>query len=193
MKPGTRAHPGPTPPVDTALRRVCRAVSWVWLALVAVIVCSVLLRFVFGMGRIELEELQWHLYALGFLVGIVACAVADRHVRVDVFRERMSRRTRDWIDLYGILLCQLPLVALVLASALPFVAESFAVGERSASAGGLPLRWLLKSVLPLSFTLLGLASLARLVQVARRLFGGEPAAPGAAAAKGPDVSERGTA
>jgi TRAP-type mannitol/chloroaromatic compound transport system permease small subunit len=73
------------------------------------------------------------------------------------------------------LLLQFPFLALVFWSALPFVIDSFAVGERSASAGGLPFRWLLKSVLPLSFALLFAATLSRLLGVWRRLFG-EPAA-----------------
>lgn len=135
------------------------------------IVSAVVLRFGFGIGRIELEELQWHLYAIGFLSGIVGCAVHDRHVRVDVLRERMSERTRDWIDFYGVLLFQIPLIILVLWSAGPFVAESFMTGEKSASAGGLPYRFLLKSVLPLTFAALFLASLARLARVSRSLFG----------------------
>jgi TRAP-type mannitol/chloroaromatic compound transport system permease small subunit len=156
--------------IEAALDRLTAAFSWVWLALVSVIVVAVLLRYVFGIGLIELEELQWHLYAFGFLMGLVACTTQDRHVRVDVLRERMPKRLRNWVDLYGILLLQLPFLVLVLWSALPFVADSFAVGERSASAGGLPLRWLLKSVLPLSFTLLLVATLSQLVHVWQRLF-----------------------
>jgi TRAP-type mannitol/chloroaromatic compound transport system permease small subunit len=156
--------------VEAGLDRIAAAFSWVWLALITVIVVAVVLRYAFGIGLIELEELQWHLYALGFLVGLVACATRDRHVRVDVLRERMSPRTRNWVDLYGILLLQIPFVVLVFWSALPFVADSFTVGERSASAGGLPFRWLLKSVLPISFALLSVATLAQLVHVWRRLF-----------------------
>ena len=155
---------------DGALDRLVTAASWIWLGLVGVIVAGVLLRTLFGVSRIELEELQWHLYAVGFLVGIVGCAVHDRHVRVDVFRERMAPRRRDWVDLYGLLLFQLPFLVLVIWSGLPLVAESFASNERSASAGGLSHRWILKSVLPLSFGLLIAASLARLLAVARRLF-----------------------
>ncbi len=156
--------------IEATLDRITAALSWVWLALISVIVLAVVLRYVFGIGLIQLEELQWHLYALGFLMGLVACTTRDRHVRVDVLRERMSQRTRDWVDLYGILLLQLPFLVLVFWSALPFAADSFAVGERSASAGGLPFRWLLKSVLPLSFVLLGVATLSQLVRVWRRLF-----------------------
>ena len=156
--------------VEQALDGIAAASSWVWLALMGVIVLAVVLRYVFGLGRIEFEELQWHLYAAGFLFGIVGCAVHDRHVRVDVFRERMSPRLRDWIDLYGGLLFQLPLIILVLWSALPFVVESFAAGEESSAAGGLRYRWLIKAALPLSFALLGVASIARLRRVAARLF-----------------------
>jgi TRAP-type mannitol/chloroaromatic compound transport system permease small subunit len=160
--------------LEAAVERIALAFGWVWLALMAVIVLAVVLRYAFGVGRIELEELQWHLYAFGFLMGIVACTTRDRHVRVDVFRERMAPRTRAWVDLYGIVLLQIPFLLLVLWSALPFVAESFAVGERSASAGGLPLRWLLKAVLPIAFGLLLLGSLPRLARVARALFHDRP-------------------
>ncbi|MCR9097312.1 MAG: TRAP transporter small permease subunit [bacterium] len=162
---------GPSPRgVNAALDRIGDAISWIWIALIAVIVSAVVLRFVFGVGLIQLEELQWHLYAVGFLAGIVGCVVHDRHVRVDVLRERMRPRTRDWIDFYGVLLFQLPLVVLVLWSAAPFVAESFRAGEESASAGGLPYRWLLKAVLPLAFAALGVATLTRLRRLYRSLF-----------------------
>ena len=150
--------------VETRLDALTSLVSWIWLALTALIVLTVVLRYVFGAGRVELEELEWHLYAVGFLMGIVACASHDRHVRVDVFRERMSTRTRAWVDLYGILLLQIPFLALVLWSALPFVVDSFAVGERSAAAGGLPYRWILKAFLPFSMLLLMMATSARLLR-----------------------------
>ncbi len=157
--------------IEAGLDRVMHVISWVWLALIALIVLTVVLRFVFGIGRIELEELEWHFYAVGFLIGIVACASHDRHVRVDVFRERMKPRTRDWVDLYGILLFQVPFLALVLWSAMPFVADSFAVSERSAAASGLPYRYLLKAFLPFSMLLLSAATGARLIRVFDSLFG----------------------
>jgi TRAP-type mannitol/chloroaromatic compound transport system permease small subunit len=155
---------------DRVLDRIGDALSWIWLALIAVIVSAVVLRFVFGVGLIQLEELQWHLYAVGFLAGIVGCVVHDRHVRVDVLRERMTPRTQRWVDFYGVLLFQLPLVVLVLWSAVPLVAESFATGEESSSAGGLPYRWVLKAALPLAFVGLGVATLTRLRRTFRALF-----------------------
>jgi len=159
-----------TTKVERGLDRLVGATSWIWLVLVGVILAGVLLRVVFGIGRIELEELQWHLYAVGFLVGIVGCAIHDRHVRVDVFREGMSLRRRDWVDLYGLLLFQLPFLLLVCWSGVPLVFDSFATGERSGSAGGLPFRWILKGALPLAFGCLLAATGARTYTVARRLF-----------------------
>ena len=155
---------------DGLLDQIGNVISWIWLLLISVIVTAVILRFVFGVGFIQLEELQWHLYAIGFLAGIVGCVVHDRHVRVDVLRERMAPRTQRWVDLYGLLLFQLPLVGLVLWSALPLVADSFATGEKSSSAGGLPYRWLLKAFLPLSFVGLGIATLTRIRRTFRALF-----------------------
>lgn len=157
--------------LERVLDRLVRDAGWLWIALLAVILASVLLRTLCSIARIELEELQWHLYAAGFLAGIVGAVRHDRHVRVDVLRERMGARHRDWIELYGLLLLQLPFLVLIVWSALPLVAESFATGERSTSAGGLPHRWLVKGLLPASVLLLLLASLARLRRVARRLFG----------------------
>jgi len=157
--------------IEAGLSRLAQLVSWIWLALMSLIGLTVVLRYAFGVNRIELEELEWHLYAVGFLTGIFACAAHDRHVRVDVFRERMSARLRAWVDLYGILLLQLPFLALVLWSALPFVIDSYVSTEESASAGGLPLRWLLKAYLPVAVALLALASSARLLRVFDALFG----------------------
>lgn len=171
------AEPDPLP-ATTASRRIERfvtrvgdAASWIWLALLAVIVSNVVMRYVFASGRIELEELQWHLYAVGFLVGIAYCVPSDSHVRVDFLRERMTPRTRAWIEAYGLLLLVLPFVALVIGSSIPFVADAWRTGEVSMAAGGLPARYVVKSALPIAMGLVGLAAIARLLRVGRLLFG----------------------
>lgn len=153
------------------LDRAVDALSWIWVLLMVLIGASVVLRYAFGAGRVDFEELQWHLYAAGFLTGIVACARHDRHVRVDVLRERMTPRRRAWIDFYGMILLQFPFLLLVLWSAWPFVLDSFVTDERSAAAGGLPSRWILKAVLPIAFVVLAATSLSRLAEVAETLFG----------------------
>ena len=157
--------------IDRAFAKLAAAVSWVWLALMIVVVLNVAMRYVFSEGRVEFEEIQWHLYALGFLFGIPACMSADRHVRVDVFHERMSPRGRAWIELYGLLLLFFPFVVLVLVFAIPFVEYAFATSEISDSPGGLPYRWLIKSALPLAMVLLLISGIGRLLRVTAFLFG----------------------
>ena len=153
------------------MESIGRALSWVWLLLLGVVVLNVTLRYVFSSGRIELEEAQWHLYAVGFLGALAYCVTNDSHIRVDALSERFSPRMRAWVDLYGILLLALPFCALVLYFSMPFVVESYSSGEISVSPGGLPGRFLIKSALPLSFLLLTLGFVARLMRVGRLLFG----------------------
>ena len=70
--------------MDRVADQVGRAISYVWLVLLAVIVINVLMRYLFNEGRIEMEELQWHLYSIGFLLGLSYAYQADAHIRVDV-------------------------------------------------------------------------------------------------------------
>lgn len=146
--------------------------SWVWLILLVIIVTNVVLRYAFGEGRIEFEEIQWHLYSLGFLIGLSYAYEQDAHIRVDVLHERFRPRLQAWIELYGILLLLLPFITLILVFSVPFVLQSYQVAEVSQSPGGLPFRWLIKAVLPLGFALLLVASVSRLTRVWAFLFRG---------------------
>jgi TRAP-type mannitol/chloroaromatic compound transport system permease small subunit len=145
-------------------------VSWIWLLLVAVVVVNVTMRYLFGEGRVEFEEIQWHLYAIGFLIAMATCMDADDHVRVDVFHDRMTLRMQAWIELYGLLLVFLPFVVAILAFSLPFVSYAWQISEVSDAPGGLPYRWAIKSVLPLSMLLLLVAGISRLTRVTACLF-----------------------
>lgn len=160
--------------VDLRLNQVGELTSWLWLILLATIVVNVVMRYLFGEGRIEFEELQWHIYALGFLLGLSYANVHDAHVRVDVVRARLSETTKAWIELYGILLLLLPFVLLVLIYSVPFIQYSFETSEVSEAPGGLPYRWLIKSALPIGFFLLLLSALSRLSRVTKFLFGEQP-------------------
>ena len=156
--------------LDPWLERIGRCASWLWLLLLIVIVANVVLRYAFDQGRIEFEEIQWHLYATGFLFGLSYALKDDVHIRVDLLHERFGPTLRAWIELYGILLLLLPFIALVLIFSVSFVAVSYQLGEVSSSPGGLPYRWAIKAVLPLGFALLLLAALSRLTQVWAYLF-----------------------
>ncbi len=156
--------------VDPILVTVGNAVSWLWIALLTVIVCNVVLRYALAEGRIEFEEIQWHLYSVGFMLGLGYALQADAHVRVDVLHERFRPTTQAWIDVYGLVLFVLPFVALMLIYGARFVADSFATAEVSSSPGGLPYRWAIKGVLVVGFALLGVAAVSRLTRLWKYLF-----------------------
>ena len=156
--------------IDPLITWVGESISWIWLLLLFTIVFNVVLRYAFGQGRIELEEIQWHLYSTGFLLGIGYTFQLDGHVRVDVVHELLSPRTQVWLELYGILLCVLPFTALILVFSAPFVASSYSLSEVSVSPGGLPFRWVIKSMLFIGFFLLLLAIVSRFSRVWSFLF-----------------------
>jgi TRAP-type mannitol/chloroaromatic compound transport system permease small subunit len=156
--------------IDPLLSRIGQWTSWMWFALMGIIVGNVVLRYAFGEGHIEIEEIQWHIYSFGFLLGLGYAYQADSHIRVDVLHERWSQRTQAWVELYGILLFLLPFIAVILIFSFPFVATSFELGEVSQSPGGLPYRWFVKAALPTGFVLLLLAVLSRLSRVCSVLF-----------------------
>ncbi len=157
--------------LDDMLRTIGDWVSWVWILLLAVIVVNVVLRYLFSEGRVEFEEIQWHLYSVGFLLGLPFAFVTDSHIRVDVLRERFSMQLKAWIELYGLLLLFFPFVLLVIINAVPFIAYSYATSEISEAPAGLAYRWLIKSTLLIGFVLLFVAGVSRLSRVFAYLFG----------------------
>lgn len=156
--------------LDALLVRIGEWLSWVWVLLMAVIMLNVFMRYALDEGRIEFEELQWHLYAVGWLLGLSYCFVADDHVRVDLFHHRFSLRTQAWVELFGSLFLLIPFLSIVLWYAIPFIAYSWQLGEVSGDPGGLPYRWLIKSALLFGFALLALATVSRLSRVIALLF-----------------------
>ncbi len=156
--------------IDRLTTHFGEIVSWVWVVLLTVIVINVVMRYLFAEGRIEFEEIQWHLYSVGFLVGLSYAYSADAHIRVDVLREGMHPKTQAWIELYGILILLLPFIVMILVYTLPFIVYAFETAEVSEAPGGLPYRWIIKSVLLLAFILLFLSVVARLSRVMTFLF-----------------------
>ena len=151
--------------IDRVLAFSGELASALWTVLVLVIVLQVIARYAFGKGSIMMEELQWHLYAVGFMLGLGFTEMRERNVRIDVLAERFSAHTRLRIELAGLLLLLLSFCAVVLWYAVPFVATSWQLHEVSAGPGGLPYRWFLKSFLVSGFALLALAGLGRLTRV----------------------------
>lgn len=157
-------HVGFADKLDNFVRWVGHVVCWANGLLLVVIMTQVVLRYLFSQGQPFLEELQWHLYAIGVMMGMSYAQVNDNHVRVDVLYMHFSDRMKRVVEIFGILFLVLPFVSVIFYHSLAFVYEAWRLGESSASPGGLPFRWAIKAVIPISFGLLGLASISRLLR-----------------------------
>jgi TRAP-type mannitol/chloroaromatic compound transport system permease small subunit len=164
--------------IDRLTAAVGRAVTWCLIAMVIVQVTVVMMRYVFGIGSIWLTEAIVYAHATLFMAAAAWTLRCGGHVRVDIFYANASPRARAIIDLLGALLLLLPFVAVLAWFAWPYVARSWAILERSREASGLPLVFLLKTLIPLFALLLGLQGIAQAVRAWLTIAGAAPSDPG---------------
>lgn len=131
---------------------------------------NVVMRYALGVNYIWIEEVQWHMYAVGFMFGIGYALMHDSHVRVDVLAANFRPTVRAWIELLLIVCIILPMCYLIISYGIPFVEASYNRGERSSAPGGLANRWMIKGVIVLAFAYIALAAFARLLRVMAFLF-----------------------
>ena len=134
---------------------------------------DVIMRYAFNDVSIGMQELEWHLFSCMFLLGIPYAMQGNTHVRVDIFYDRWSDPHKAWVNLIGSLLFVLPFISMVAYYSIDFAYEAYDMGEGSGDPGGLPHRWVIKSIIPASFILMGLASLGMITQALRVLVGNE--------------------
>ncbi len=152
--------------IDTLNEAIGRAASWLVLAMVLLICYDVGMRYFFHQGSVALQELEWHLFALIFLLGSAYTLKYDNHVRVDILYQSqyLSNEHRALINIFGILFFLLPFCVLILIPTWPFVENAYYYLEGSPDPGGLPYRYLLKGSILVAFTLLILQGLAELLR-----------------------------
>jgi len=149
--------------IDAVIQSFGRVICWANALLLGVITAQVALRYGFNKGLVVLEELQWHIYAVTMMFALAYNLSIDLDVRVDIFYRRWSPRNRARWDMFGIIVFVIPFVIVVLINSFEFVYDSWRVNEHSSAPTGLPWRWLIKSVIPISFGLLFAAAFARLL------------------------------
>lgn len=157
--------------IDRFTETCGRWLAYLNLAMVLLICCVVVLRYAFNQTYVPLQESILYLHATLFMLASAYTLKQDAHVRVDILYRNFSTRQRAWIDLLGTLFLLWPVVGLIAWNSWPYVTAAWAIGEKSAESSGLPLVYLLKSLIPLMCALLalqGLAELLRNLQLLRR-------------------------
>lgn len=157
--------------IDRFILGVTEVVCWGSVLLVGVIILQVVLRYGFSAGLIVLEELQWHLYAVGVMFGLSYAQVTDSHIRVDLLHMKFTETGQRWVEVIGIIFLLMPFLFIVIDSSIDFVSNAWRVDERSDAPLGLCCRWVIKSVIPIAFSLLALAAFSRLIHDIDKLFG----------------------
>lgn len=149
--------------IDALNTLVGRAVTWLTLVVVLVSAGNAVVRKLLHTSSNAWLELQWYLFGAIFLLAAGYTFLRNEHVRVDVLSQRFSRRTQAKIEIFGVLFFLLPACALVFWLSLPFFYESFILSEKSSNTGGL-IRWPVKLLIPVGFTLLILAAVSHLIK-----------------------------
>jgi TRAP-type mannitol/chloroaromatic compound transport system permease small subunit len=153
--------------IDRWVDAIGRAASWLTLAIVVLMAANVLLRYAFSFGSVWSQELEWHLLAPMVLAGMTYALGQGEHVRVDVLYAKYPPRAQAAVDLLSALLA-VAFALLVIRYSLPYVMQSWSIGEISSDPGGLRHRWALKALIPLGFALFALQAAAQGVAAWRR-------------------------
>jgi len=141
-----------------------KVAAWLTLSIVLLIVVNVILRYSMSLGSVWAQELEWHLLAAMILFGISFSLLRGDNVRVDLFYANYTPQKKYIVDLVSAILTIIIAVFFVKLS-INYVGQSFSIGEKSPDPGGIPMRWLVKSLIPIGFSLLALQGFAEMLRV----------------------------
>jgi TRAP-type mannitol/chloroaromatic compound transport system permease small subunit len=161
-------------------RLIDQITTWVgkltmWLILITTLISAsnAIVRKIFNVSSNGLLEIQWYLFAAVFLMGAGYGFLKNSHVRIDFIATKLSARTRNWIDLIGIIAVLLPFCALSIVLSWPLFINALVTSEMSQNAGGL-IRWPAYALIPLGFSLLALQGVSELIKRIAYLTGQGP-------------------
>lgn len=140
--------------MDTISERVGKTVSWLTLFLVLLICADVIMRYLFDFTKVWIIELEIYFFAIIFLLGSGYAFKHDKHVRVDVFYSKLTKKKQAFINLIGGIFFLLPWTCIIIWVGYNYSYFSFMMNESSAQPGGLPALFVLKFMIVLGFVFL---------------------------------------
>ena len=149
--------------IDYFTDLVGRATSWLALGLALVMGGNVLLRYGFSIGSIWTQELEWHIMVPICLLGMSYALRHGEHVRVDVLFQYFSPRNKHRVDIVTAILAML-LSIIVIWLSIPYVWQSWSIGEGTANPGGIEHRYIVKALIPIGFALFFVQSLSEAIK-----------------------------
>jgi TRAP-type mannitol/chloroaromatic compound transport system permease small subunit len=149
--------------VDSLNERVGKAVIWLILIVVLISAGNAVFRYLFDLSSNAFLEIQWYLFSAVFLLMAGYVLKKNEHIRIDVITGRLSARTQNWVDVFGIIVFLLPMVIITMSLSWPVFTLAWTSGEMSANPGGL-VRWPVRLLMPVGFFLLLLQGLSELIK-----------------------------
>ena len=149
--------------IDALNEWIGKVVAWLGLAAVLICTATAIARYALNIGSNAWLEMQWYLNAAVFLLVAAWALKRNEHVRIDVIAGRLSPRAQAWIDIVGSVFMLLPAVLIIAWYSWPNLVNSIHVNEHSSDPGGL-VRWPVRMLIPLAFTLLALQGVSELVK-----------------------------
>ncbi|MEX2488165.1 MAG: TRAP transporter small permease subunit [Pseudomonadales bacterium] len=168
--------------IDSFSERTGTSVAWLTILMMLITCVVVLARYAFDIGSIALQETIVYLHGIVFMLGIPYTLKNRGHVRVDIFYQKGSRKTRSMIDLFGALVFLFPVAGFILWNSVDYAYQSWSIRESSPEPGGLPAVYLLKALIPLMAAMLAIQGVAEVLRSLRTILDRDPTeeqAPGA--------------
>ncbi len=154
--------------IEKYIDRFSDVLGWIAAFLTFVMMLNVffdaIMRYFFSVGWIAMQELEWHIFAVVFMFGIAYALKEDGHVRVDILYDNFSPKWKAIVNITGTLVFLIPLSFLIAYGSIWYVHEAYSFGEISGDPGGLTHRYLIKAVIPLSFTFLIISAIGFIVR-----------------------------
>ncbi|WP_208988524.1 TRAP transporter small permease subunit [Labrenzia sp. VG12] len=154
------------------MQKLFQWVRWFCMGLATVVflgqLAMVLMRYLLGIGFLEVQDAVNYAFASLVALSVIVAFDAEKHVRVDVFRQNWSDLFNRRIDMLGYLVLAIPVFALMAWTAFPLVRSSWVILEGSPETGGLPGLFVVKTCLLVLPVLVLLFAVRRLVTLWRR-------------------------
>jgi TRAP-type mannitol/chloroaromatic compound transport system permease small subunit len=149
--------------IDAFTDLVGRATSWLALGIALVMGANVLFRYAFSIGFIWAQELEWHIFVPICLLGMSYALLHKEHVRVDVVFQYFSERNKHAVDIVAAFI-SMAFCLIVIWLSIPYVYQSWSIGEGTANPGGIEYRYIVKSLIPIGFAIMFLQSLSEAIK-----------------------------
>ncbi|HEY3555383.1 MAG TPA: TRAP transporter small permease subunit, partial [Casimicrobiaceae bacterium] len=159
--------------IDAVTERICRIVYWLVLVVVLISAANATVRKAFDYSSNAYLEVQWYLFSVIFLFGAGYTLLRNEHVRIDIIQGRLSPRTQNWIDVFGIVFFLMPMSLIIMWLSWPLFIDSLHRHEVSTNAGGLII-WPARLMVPIGFALLIMQAVSELIKRIAFLMGRIP-------------------